>query len=155
MSAWLKVLMAGVIKIIVRLISIINAVSGTMRFISYYTVIVDSVIKDVRNAVRRLSLRVKQLCEFLRDNLDAGLIKEDTNIIVVGGHNYGDFLGEPYIDNMSFINAQEVIEREVPVVAFSNSSYLFESDDLGYSRMWVDKQTLDEVEPYWNGKEEE
>lgn len=100
-------------------------------------------------------MKVKQLYGFLKDNLDSGTINEDTDVIIVGEYNYGDSLGKPYIDKMSLIDEKEIVKEDVDVVVLSNGGYLFESEDLGYSRMWVDKESLDEVKSWWEEEEEE
>ena len=100
-------------------------------------------------------MKVKQLFEFLKNNLDSGAIQEDTDVIIVGEYNYGDSLGKPYIDKMSLVDETEIVKEDVTVVALSNGGYLYESEDLGCCRMWVDKQTLDEAKSWWKEEEEE
>lgn len=153
MNAELKLVMVEVTKIIASPISITSAVSGMMKFITYYMAIVIIVIENAQNVERKLKMKVKQLYEFLKNNLDSGAIKEDTDVIIVGEYNYGDSLGKPYIDKMSLIDEEEIVKEDVTVVALSNGGYLYESEDLGYSRMWIDNQTLDELKEEW-GKEE-
>lgn len=153
MNAGLRLVMAEAIKIIAPPISTINVADGTMKFITYYMAIVIIVTENAQNVERKLKMKVKQLYEFLKNNLDSGAIKEDTDVIIVGEYNYGDSLGKPYIDKMSLIDEEEIVKEDVTVVALSNGGYLYESEDLGYSRMWIDNQTLDELKEEW-GKEE-
>lgn len=153
MNAELKLVMVEVTKIIASPINITSPVSGMMKFITYYMATVIIVIENAQNVERKLKMKVKQLYEFLKNNLDSGAIKEDTDVIIVGEYNYGDSLGKPYIDKMSLIDEEEIVKEDVTVVALSNGGYLYESEDLGCCRMWIDNQTLDELKEEW-GKEE-
>ena len=87
-------------------------------------------------------MKVKELYEFLQNNLDNGTIQPETEVILVGEYNYGESVGKPYITNMNLIDGTKVVKEDTRVVAISVDAYLYEHEDTGYSRMWVDNETL-------------
>ena len=46
---------------------------------------------------------------------------------------------------MNLIDETEVIKEDTRVVAISVDAYLYEHEDTGYSRMWVDNETLKDL----------
>lgn len=87
-------------------------------------------------------MKVKELYEFLQKNLESGNIFPETEVILTGEYNYGESIGKPYIANMNFLDGTKVIKEDTRVVAISVDTYLYEHEDVGYSRMWVDNQDL-------------
>ena len=90
-------------------------------------------------------MKVKELYEFLQNNLDNGAIQPETEVILVGEYDYGESVGKPYIANMNLIDEREIVKEDTRVVAISIGAYLYESEDLGYSRMWVNNQELQDL----------
>ena len=90
-------------------------------------------------------MKVKELYEFLQNNLDNGTVQPETEVILTGEYNYGESVGKPYITNMNLIDGTEVIKEDTRVVAISVDAYLYEHEDTGYSRMWVDNETLKDL----------
>ena len=90
-------------------------------------------------------MKVKELYEFLQKYLEGGNITPDTDVILVGEYNYGESVGKPYITNMNLIDGTEVVKEDTRVVAISVDAYLYEHEDTGYSRMWVDNETLKDL----------
>lgn len=90
-------------------------------------------------------MRVKELYEFLQNNLDSKTIDPETEVILIGEYDYGESVGKPYIANMNLIDEREIVKEDTRVVAISIGAYLYESEDLGYSRMWVNNQELDSL----------
>ena len=87
-------------------------------------------------------MKVKELYEFLGRHLEDGSISPDTAIIITGEYNYGQSLGRPHIESMNLIDERDIIKEDTRVVAIDVNAYLFECEDLGYSRMWVDNEEL-------------
>ena len=90
-------------------------------------------------------MKVKKLYEFLKNNLDSGAITEDTEVITVGEYDYGESLGKPYIADMSLIDESTIVKESQKVVAFGIGAYLYECEDVGYSRMWVNDKELQQL----------
>ena len=90
-------------------------------------------------------MKVKELYEFLQNNLDNGTVQPETEVILTGEYNYGESVGKPYITNMNLIDGTEVIKEDTRVVAISVDAYLYEHEDTGYSRMWVDNETFKDL----------
>ena len=90
-------------------------------------------------------MKVKELYEFLQKYLEGGNITPDTDVILIGEYNYGESVGKPYITNMNLIDEREVLKEDTRVVAISVDAYLYEPEDTGYSRMWVDNDSLKDL----------
>lgn len=90
-------------------------------------------------------MKVKELYEFLQNNLGNGTIDPETEVILIGEYDYGESVGKPYIANMNLIDEREIVKEDTRVVAISVNAYLYECEDLGYSRMWVNNQELDSL----------
>ena len=90
-------------------------------------------------------MKVKELYEFLQNNLDNGTVQPETEVILVGEYDYGESVGKPYITNMNLIDEREIVKEDTRVVAISVNTYLYECEDLGYSRMWVNNQELQDL----------
>ena len=90
-------------------------------------------------------MKVKELYEFLQNNLDNGSVQPETEVILIGEYDYGESVGKPYITNMNLIDGTEVVKEDTRVVAISVDAYLYEHEDTGYSRMWVDNQELQDL----------
>ena len=100
-------------------------------------------------------MKVKELFEFLKDNLESKKITPETEIIVLGEYNYGESIGKPHVEYMNLIDEKEIIKEHEKVVAINIGAYLFEHEDVGYSRMWIDEQDLEEFKEYEMEDEEE
>lgn len=87
-------------------------------------------------------MKVKELYEFLQKYLEGGNISPETEVILIGEYNYGESVGKPYITSMNLIDGTEVVKEDTRVVAISVDAYLYEHEDAGYSRMWVNNQDL-------------
>ena len=90
-------------------------------------------------------MKVKELYEFLQKYLEGGNISPETEVILIGEYDYGESVGKPYITNMNLIDERKIVKEDTRVVAISVDAYLYESEDLGYSRMWVSNQELDSL----------
>ena len=90
-------------------------------------------------------MKVKELYEFLQNNLDNGTVQPETEVILIGEYDYGESVGKPSIETMNLINGREIVKEDTRVVAISVDAYLYECEDLGYSRMWVSNQELDSL----------
>lgn len=90
-------------------------------------------------------MKVKELYEFLQNNLDNGSVQPETEVILIGEYDYGESIGKPYITNMNLIDEREIVKEDARVVALSVNTYLYECEDVGYSRMWVNNQELQEL----------
>jgi hypothetical protein len=90
-------------------------------------------------------MKVKELQEFIDEVIKDGRLDLNSDVIVVGEYDYGESLGKPYITNMSLIDEDSVIKENVQVLAMGIDAYLYESEDLGYSRMWINNQDLGQM----------
>ena len=90
-------------------------------------------------------MKVKELYEFLQKYLEGGNISPETEVILIGEYNYGESVGKPYITSMNLIDGTKVVKEDTRVVAISVDAYLYEHEDTGYSRMWVDNQDLQDL----------
>lgn len=87
-------------------------------------------------------MKVKELYEFLKNGIEENRIDLSTEVILIGEYNYGDSLGKPYTTVMNLIDEDKVLKENQNVVAISTGAYLFECEDLGCSRMWIDNDDL-------------
>jgi hypothetical protein len=95
-------------------------------------------------------MKLKDLKEFITSHPE---LEDETPVILVGEYNYGADIGKPYVANMSHIDGENIVSEDTLVVAISSDSYVYESEDLGYSDMWVDKDTLNELKVFWADNE--
>lgn len=90
-------------------------------------------------------MKVKELQEFLSEAIKDGRLDLNSDVIVIGEYDYGESLGKPYVTRMSLIDEDTVIKENVQVLAMGIDAYLYESEDLGYSRMWINNQDLGQM----------
>ena len=90
-------------------------------------------------------MKAIELYEFLKENLDNKTIDPKTEVILIGEYDYGESVGKPYITNMNLIDGKEVVKEDTRVVAIGIDAYLYEHEDTGYSRMWVNNQDLQDL----------
>ena len=90
-------------------------------------------------------MKVKELYEFLQNNLDNGTVQPETEVILIGEYDYGESVGKPYITNMNLIDESKIVKEDTRVVALSVNAYLYECEDVGYSRMWVNNRELQDL----------
>ena len=90
-------------------------------------------------------MKVKELYEFLDEALRDGRLNPNSDVIVVGEYDYGESLGKPYITSMNLIDESSVVKENSQVLAMSIGAYLYECEDVGYSRMWVNNQELEQL----------
>ena len=88
-------------------------------------------------------MNVGELYTFLKNAVDNNEIDLDAPVIYVGEYNYGADLRSVCISTMSNIE-DEVICENRKVLAFGVDTYVYESEDIGFSNMWVDDDTLKE-----------
>lgn len=90
-------------------------------------------------------MKVKELYEFLKNNLENNIVKPETEVILIGEYDYGESVGKPYVETMNLIDGTEIVKEDTRVVAISVDAYLYEHEDTGYSRMWVNNQDLQDL----------
>ena len=90
-------------------------------------------------------MKVKDLYEFLGEAIGDGRLDLNSDVIAVGEYDFGESLGKPFITNMSLIDEDSVIKENTQVLAMGINTYLYESEDLGYSRMWINNQDLKQM----------
>lgn len=90
-------------------------------------------------------MKAIELYEFLKENLDNKTIDPKTEVILIGEYDYGESVGKPYVKTMNLIDGTEIVKEDTRVVAISVDAYLYEHEDTGYSRMWVNNQDLQDL----------
>ena len=90
-------------------------------------------------------MKVKELYEFIKESLESGKIDPNSDVITIGEYDYGESLGKPYIKQMNLVDGRDIVKEHVNVLVMSIGAYLYECEDLGYSRMWVNNDDLQDL----------
>lgn len=90
-------------------------------------------------------MKVKELFDFIKEALETGKIDPEADVITVGEYDFGESLGKPYIKKMNLIDGNTIIKEDTNVLAMSIGAYLYECEDLGYMRMWVNDDDLQDL----------
>lgn len=83
---------------------------------------------------------IKELREIIKN------LPDDMEVIAVGYNGYGQDLVSPTIESMVYDNT-DYSKKAQPkeVLVFQIDSYLFESEDIGNSEMWMNKEDYNEA----------
>lgn len=99
-------------------------------------------------------MKVKKLKEELEKALKEGKVTEEDEVIAVGEYGYG----MPVTSVTSYKVAEteeEILEENKDAFILHIPTYLYESEDVGYCRMYMDMNTLNEYRKYFESEEDE
>lgn len=83
-------------------------------------------------------MKALKLYEQLKQLVDEGKITVDTKVIATGEYNLGLDVCKCYTDDMAHLNGGTVITPPIDTLCLYVDSYLCETEDIGYSNLWVD-----------------
>ena len=90
-------------------------------------------------------MKVKKLYEFIKESLETGRLTPDSDVIAIGEYDYGESVGSPRIATMNLVDGRDIVKENADVLAIDIDSYLYECEDLGYSRMWINNEDLQDL----------
>lgn len=99
-------------------------------------------------------MKVKELKEELEKALKQGRVSEDDEVIISGEYGFGmrvssadtDVVAETY---------EEILKENINAFVLNVPTYVYESEDVGYCRMFMPMDVLDEYREYFEDKEDE
>jgi hypothetical protein len=93
-------------------------------------------------------MKLKKLYDIVKDLVENKGFDLETPVIIVGEYNYGIDTGSIYSVKMSKVDGQDIICESKDVICISCDNYLRETEDLGYSDMWIDDNDLSEFKTF-------
>lgn len=99
-------------------------------------------------------MKVKELKEALEEALKQGKITEESEVIAVGEYDLGMGVLSATTDTVAETD-EDILEENIEAFVLNVPTYLYESEDVGYCRMFMGMDTLDEYREYFEEKEDE
>lgn len=99
-------------------------------------------------------MKVKELKEKIEEALKNGSITEDSEVIIEGEYGFGMETLSATTEKVAKTD-EEILEENIDVFVINVPTYLYESEDVGYCRMYMDMDTLDEYREYFEEEDEE
>ena len=96
-------------------------------------------------------MKLGQLYQYISSLVEEANVDLDTPVICIGEYGYGTNINAINInEKMSHIDDKTFLKENVPVVYLTVNSYLFESEDVGYSNMWIPNEMYESTKEYFN-----
>ena len=86
-------------------------------------------------------MKVKELKEKIEEALKNGSITEDSEVIIEGEYGFGMETLSATTEKVAKTD-EEILEENIDVFVINVPTYLYESEDVGYCRMYMDMDTL-------------
>lgn len=84
-------------------------------------------------------MKALKLYEQLKQLVDEGKITKDTKVITTGEYNLGLDIYRCAMNKMAHLNDGTVVAPPNDVLCLYVDSYLRETEDIGFSDLWVDE----------------
>lgn len=99
-------------------------------------------------------MKVKELKESLEKALKQGKVTEDDEVIIVGEYGFG--METLSADACKVAKTdEEILEENKDAFIIDVPTYVYESEDVGYCRMFMPMDVLDDYREYFEDKEDE
>ena len=104
-------------------------------------------------------MKVKYLKEKIEEALKQGKVTEDSEVIIVGEYGFGMETLSATTDKVAETD-EEILEENIDAFVINVPTYLYESEDVGYCRMYMGMDVLDNElgggwREYFEDKEDE
>ena len=99
-------------------------------------------------------MKVKELKESLEKALKQGKVTEDDEVIISGEYGFGMQILSVTPEVVAETE-EEILEENVQALVLNVPTYVYESEDVGYCRMFMPMDVLDEYREYFEDKEDE
>ena len=99
-------------------------------------------------------MNVKELKESIDNALKRGDIEETDEVIISGEYGFGMPILRAYTDKLAETE-EEILRENINALVLDVPTYLYESEDVGYCRMFMDMDSLnDHYREFFEGEEE-
>lgn len=99
-------------------------------------------------------MKVKELKESLEKALKQGKVTEEDEVIIVGEYAFGMRVSSAETDKVAETE-EEILREDIDAFVLNVPTYVYESEDVGYCRMFMPMDVLDEYREYFEDKEDE
>ena len=99
-------------------------------------------------------MKVKQLKEALEEALKRGEVTEDSEVIIVGEYCFGMQTLSATTDKVAKTD-EEILEENIDAFVINVPTYVYETEDVGYCRMFMCMDVLDEYREFFEENEDE
>ena len=99
-------------------------------------------------------MKVKELKEQLEKALKQGKVTEDDEVVISGEYGFGMRVSSADVDKVAETE-EEILKENIDVFVLNVPTYVYESEDVGYCRMFMPMDVLDEYREYFEDEEDE
>lgn len=99
-------------------------------------------------------MKVKELKESLEKALKQGKVTEEDEVIISGEYGLGMRVDSVDTDKVAETD-EEILREDIDAFVLNVPTYVYESEDVGYCRMFMPMDVLDEYREYFEDKEDE
>ena len=99
-------------------------------------------------------MKVKELKEQLEKALKQNQISEDDEVIISGEYGFGMEVSSADTDKVAETD-EKILKENIDVFVLNVPTYVYESEDVGYCRMFMPMDVLDEYREYFEDEEDE
>ena len=99
-------------------------------------------------------MKVKELKEQLEKALKQGKVTEDDEVIISGEYGFGMRVYSADTEKVAETE-EEILRENIDAFVLNVSTYVYEREDVGYCRMFMPMDVLDEYREYFEDEEDE
>ena len=99
-------------------------------------------------------MKVKELKAVLDKALRQNRISEEDEVIISGEYGFGMRVSSADTDKVAETE-EEILRENIDAFVLNVPTYLYESEDVGYCRMFMGMDTLDEYREYFEDREDD
>lgn len=99
-------------------------------------------------------MKVKELKSVLEKALRQNRISEDDEVIISGEYGLGMRVSSADTDKVAETD-EEILREDIDAFVLNVPTYVYESEDVGYCRMFIPMDVLDEYREFFEDKENE
>ena len=99
-------------------------------------------------------MKVKELKSALENALRQNRISEDDEVIISGEYGFGMRVYSADTDKVAETD-EEILREDIDAFVLNVPTYVYETEDVGYCRMFIPMDVLDEYREYFEDKENE
>lgn len=99
-------------------------------------------------------MKVKELKSALENALRQNRISEDDEVIISGEYGFGMRVYSADTDKVAETD-EGILKENIDAFVLNVPTYVYETEDVGYCRMFIPMDVLDEYREYFEDKENE
>ena len=99
-------------------------------------------------------MKVKELKAVLDKALKQNQISEEDEVIISGEYGLGMRVNSAYIDKVAETD-EEILRESIDAFVLNVPTYVYEIEDVGYCRMFMPMDVLDEYREFFEDEEDE